>query len=594
MRKHALAAAIVAMSLYGGHALAQPGPAQTSEAQALKQVIDEHWAWWLKANPVQATMLGVRTYDRELGDVSLAGIDAEAKQAQAFLTRLDAIDATRLPPADRINHALLRRELAMQVEGGKFPQRAILFNNRRGFHLQVANLSEQLPFFTRADYEAYLARLAAYPAYNRAAIATTREALRMGAAHPCAAMANFDRTISAQVVDSADKSSFMRPFQTRPATIPEADWAALRARAAEVVMRGVTPAYRDFLTFYTNEYAPRCRKDDGASGMAQGAAWYAYRARLMTTTDMTPEQIHQLGLSEVKRILAEMDEVVRRSGFKGDRKAFVERLRTDPALYPKTPDELMAVAAVLAKRIDGEMPKLFGRLPRLPYTVKPVPEATAAGTTTAYYEPGSPETGRAGVYRVNTSKLDQRPLYEMPALTVHEAVPGHHQQIALQQELDLPMFRKYAVNFTAFSEGWGLYSERLGIEMGLYDTPEKDFGRLSYEMWRAARLVVDTGLHAKGWTREQAIQFMLDHTALSRGNIEAEVNRYMVGPGQALAYKLGELKIRSLRARAEKELGPAFDLRAFHDAVLENGEVPLDVLEAHVSGWIAARKGRAP
>ena len=311
----------------------------------------------------------------------------------------------------------------------------------------------------------------------------------------------------------------------------------------------------------------------------------------MTTTDRTPDEIHQLGLSEVARIRAEMDEVVRRSGFKGDRKAFVERLRTDPALYPKTPEELMAYAAVLAKRIDGEMPRLFGRLPRLPYTVKEVPAATAAGTTTAYYEPGSPETGRAGVYRVNTSKLDQRPLFEMPALTVHEAVPGHHQQIAIQQELDLPMFRKYAVNFTAFSEGWGLYSERLGIEMGLYDTPEKDFGRLSYEMWRACRLVVDTGLHAKGWTREQAIQFMLDNTALSRGNIEAEVNRYMVGPGQALAYKLGELKIRDLRGRAEKALGPDFDLRAFHDAVLENGEVPLDVLEAQVSAWIETAEG---
>jgi uncharacterized protein (DUF885 family) len=478
----------------------------------------------------------------------------------------------------------------MQVEGGSFPQRTQLFNNRRGWHLRFANLSEQLPFFTRADYEAYLARLQAFPAYNRAAIATTREAARLGVAHPCKAMEGFERTIAAQVVDSADKSSFMRPFQTRPATIPEADWAALKARAAESVMRDVVPGYREFLDAYTREYAPRCHKGDGVADMPQGREWYAHRVRLMTTTDMTPEQVHQLGLSEVKRILVEMDQVVARSGFKGDRKAYVERLRTDPALYPKTPEELMAYAAVLAKRIDGEMPRLFGRLPRLPYTVKEVPAATAAGTTTAYYESGSPETGRAGVYRVNTSKLDQRPLYEMPALTVHEAVPGHHQQIALQQELDLPMFRKYAVNFTAFSEGWGLYSERLGIEMGLYDTPEKDFGRLSYEMWRACRLVVDTGLHSKGWTRERAIQFMLDNTALSRGNIEAEVNRYMVGPGQALAYKLGELKIRDLRTRAEKALGPDFDLRAFHDAVLENGEVPLDVLEAHVSAWIEQRK----
>ncbi len=595
MRHRTIAAALAAGLLAGAAppALAQvsaPVPAQTAEPQAFQRLLDDHWAWWLKANPVNATMIGVRTYDRELGDLSLAGIDAETAQAKAFMARLDAIDPARLSSAQRIDHALLKRELTMQVEAGGFPQRTQLFNNRRGWHLRFANLSEQLPFFTRADYEAYLARLAAFPAYNRAAIATTREAIRLGVAHPCAAMAGFERTISAQVVDSPDKSSFMRPFQTRPATIPEADWTALRARAAETVMRDVVPAYREFLDVYAKEYAPRCHRGDGVADMPQGAAWYAHRVRLMTTTDMTPEQIHQLGLSEVKRILAEMDEVVRRSGFKGDRKAFVERLRTDPALYPKTPEELMAYAAVLAKQIDGEMPRLFGRLPRLPYTVKEVPAATAPGTTTAYYELGSLEAGRPGVYRVNTSKLDQRPLFEMPALTVHEAVPGHHQQLALQQELDLPMFRKYAVNFTAFSEGWGLYSERLGIEMGLYDTPEKDFGRLSYEMWRACRLVVDTGLHSKGWTREQAIRFMLDNTALSRGNIEAEVNRYMVGPGQALAYKLGELKIRSLRARAEKELGANFDLRAFHDAVLENGEVPLDVLETHVSAWIEKRK----
>ncbi|MFN4176619.1 DUF885 domain-containing protein [Phenylobacterium sp.] len=572
-------------------AVAAPAQAQTA-TDSFKAVLADHWAWYLKANPVQATTLGVRTYDKELGDPSLAAIDREAAEAKGFLARLDAIPTDQLSEADRLNHALLRRELANQVEGDRFVQRAILFSNRRGWHLNFARLPERVPLFTLADYESYLARLAAYPEYNRKAIETTRTLVKAKATHPCAAMVGFERGIAAQVVDDPTKSDLYAPFlKPRPANITEAQWKDLSDRARQLVSTAVVPAYRDFLAFYTSEYQPACRKTFGAYDMPQGREWYAYRVRLMTTTDRTPEEIHQLGLSEVARIRAEMDAVVKRSGFQGDRAAYVEHLRTDPRYYPKTPDELIAVASVLAKRIDGEMPKLFGRLPRTPYTVKPVPAATAPGTTTAYYTQGSYEGAQPGVYWVNTSKLDQRPLFEMPALTVHEAVPGHHQQLSIQSELDLPEFRKHAVNFTVFTEGWGLYSERLGIDMGLYDTPEKDFGRLSYEMWRACRLVVDTGLHSKGWTRDQAIQFMLDNTALSRGNIEAEVNRYMVDTAQALAYKFGELKIRELRARAETELGPAFDLRAFHDTVLENGEVPLDVLEPHVDAWIAARKG---
>ena len=354
----------------------------------------------------------------------------------------------------------------------------------------------------------------------------------------------------------------------------------------------VLPAYGTLLTFYRQEYAPRCRQVAGVSSTPQGAAYYAFRVRSETTTDLTPEQIHQLGLREVARIDAQMDSVARSAGF-ADRRAFVAKLRTDPQYYARTPDALLAAASVLAKRIDGEMPKYFGRLPRLPYTIKPVAAAEAPVTTTAYYEGGSPEGGRPGIYRVNTSKLDQRPLYELPSLTMHEAVPGHHQQIALAQELDLPIVRRHAIAFAAFTEGWGLYAERLGIEMGLYDTPEKQMGRLSYEMWRATRLVVDAGIHAKGWTREQAIDYMLEHTALSRANVEAEVNRYITWPGQATAYKVGELKIRELRARAEQRLGARFDLRAFHDAVLESGPVPLDVLAAQVERWIARTEAPA-
>jgi uncharacterized protein (DUF885 family) len=559
-------------------------------AEEFQKLLDEHWAWYLKSNPIQATSLGVRDYDRQLGDPSLAEADRQARQAQAFVTRLDKIDTSQLSESDKLNHAILRRDLAQEVESNRFGQRTMLFSNRGGWHIFLANLPDRLPFYTKADYESYLARLEAFPAYNKAALAVTREALKGGFVHACAPMKGFEKSIAAHIVSDPAKSVFLRPFAKKPASIQDADWKALESRALAIVRTQLVPAYKEFHTFYTSQYEPKCRQNVSVSALPGGKDFYAYRVRVMTTTDMTPEQIHQLGLSEVARIRAEMEQVVKRANFQGDRKAYVQYLRTDPRFYPKTGAELMLEASSMAKRIDGEMPKLFGRLPRLPYTVKEIPVDIAEGTTTAYYEQGAAETGRAGVYRVNTTQLDQRPLFELPALTVHEAVPGHHHQIALQQELELPKFRRHATFFTAFVEGWGLYSERLGIEMGLYDTPEKDFGRLSYEMWRACRLVVDTGMHAKGWTREQAIDFMLENTALSRHNIEAEVNRYITWPGQALAYKIGELKIRELRTKAERELGDTFDLRAFHDTVLENGALPLDVLERHVNAWIARRK----
>jgi uncharacterized protein (DUF885 family) len=323
--------------------------------------------------------------------------------------------------------------------------------------------------------------------------------------------------------------------------------------------------------------------------MPNGKAWYAYRIRNQTTTKRGAEEIHQLGLSEVKRIRSEMEAVAKKAGF-ASREAMIADLRTNPKHYAKTPEELMQATARELKKIDGKMPSLFTALPRLPYGIREIPAEIAPGTTTAYYNSGSPENGISGTYYVNTSKLDQRPLWEIPPLSVHEAVPGHHHQIALQQELDMPAWRRHGTFFTAFVEGWGLYSERLGIEMGLYDTPEKDMGRLSYEMWRATRLVVDTGIHAKGWTKPQAIAFMTDNSALSAANIEAEVNRYIANPGQALAYKIGELKIRELRARAEKTLGDKFDLRRFHDAVLGQGAVPLDILEAQIDAWIASQR----
>jgi uncharacterized protein (DUF885 family) len=576
---------LVALAL----ALLSPVTALRAQRAAFHKLLDDHWQWSLRESPVLATTLGEHRYDRELGDLSLAAMDRRAREAAAFLARADAIDTTRLTPVERVTRAILRRDLAESVEGNRFGQRTVLFTTYSGWHTGFADLADDHPFRDRADYDAYVARLAAFPRYNRGAMETTRAAVAGGFAQPCAPFVGYERTIAGVMDSMPEQSRFMQPFVRRPPYIAEADWKALRAQALATVRDSVYPAYVALLDFYRTDYAPRCRPVAGISSTPNGAAYYAFRVRSETTTELTPAQIHQLGLREVARIGAEMDSLAHRAGY-ADRKAFVAHLRSDPKYYPKTADELLAAASVLTKRIDGEMPKYFGHLPRLPYTVKPIPDAIAAGTTAGYYGGGSLEGARPGIYWVNTSKLDQRPYYELTSLTMHESVPGHHQQIAIAQELDLPVYRRYGVSFAAFTEGWGLYAERLGIEMGLYDTPEKEMGRLSYEMWRACRLVVDPGIHAMGWTREQAIDYMLAQTALSRGNIEAEVNRYISWPGQATAYKVGELRIRELRATAERRLGARFDLRGFHDAVLENGPVPLDVMDAQVMRWIAQRE----
>ena len=564
-------------------------PAAAAPADDFKALLADHWAWTLKHNPLLATRVGVHDYDSELGDPSLAESDREAGEAVAFMARIDRIGTAGLSDADRTSAAILRRSLATEVEANRFSERAIQFSNRGGWHTYFADLPLQLPFFTRADYESYLARLAKIPAYAAASTAVSRVAIAHGDTLPCSIMGGFEETITGEIIEPA-ASRFYAPFVTRPGNIAPADWAALQARAVAVIRDSVNPAYTAYAKFYRTEYAPKCRTTIGASALPNGAAYYAFKAREQTTTTMSPDEIHTLGLSEVARIRAEMDTLVASTGFKGDRAAYIAMLRTNPKYYAKTPHELMAEAALVAKTVDGWMPKLFGHLPRLPYTVREIPAATADGTTTAYYNEGNLNAGVAGTYYVNTTHLDQRPLFEMVALTIHEAVPGHHNQISLAQELDLPPFRRYATFFTAFVEGWGLYSERLGLDMGLYDTPEKQMGRLSYEMWRACRLVVDTGIHSKGWSKERAVAFMADNTALSAANIDAEVNRYIADPGQALAYKIGELTIRRLRTRAETELGPKFDIRGFHDAILEAGAVPMDVLETRMNAWIAAHK----
>jgi uncharacterized protein (DUF885 family) len=572
--------------------LASAAPAAAAPADDLAGLMADYYAWLLRESPVYATSLGVRDYDERIEDISLAAADRRAKEAAAFLARLDSIPAERLAAADRANRAIMRRSLAAVVESNRYPQRTMLFTTYYGWHQGFAGMAENLPFRTRHDYESYLIRVSQYPKLNDTALDITAQAVKGGFVLPCSVLGHYERSITGVIADDPAKSRFYEPFtRPRPADIGEAQWAALQARAKSMILEVLNPAYAKHAAYFHTRYLPHCAKSDSISAQPGGREYYAFRVRQETTTDLTPEQIHAIGLREAARIRAEMDKVAKEAGF-ASREAFIRELRTDPKYYARTPEELMAAAALTAKTIDGKLPALFGRLPRLPYGIKPIPAETAEGTTTAYYSQGSPQSGIAGTYYVNTSKLDQRPLWELPALTAHEAVPGHHNQIALQQELDLPPFRRDFTAFTAFTEGWALYAESLGEEMGLYDTPAKKMGQLSYQAWRAARLVVDTGIHSQGWTKARAVAFMRENTALSDANIDAEVDRYISWPGQALAYKMGELRIRELRARAQSALGTKFDLRRFHDAVLAQGSVPLDVLEAQIDAWIAGERGR--
>ena len=566
---------------------------QPAPHDQLARVIDDHWRWWLSVHPTEATARGVRDYDDRIYDMSLAARADQVKAERGFVTRLEAIRDAGLDEGDRVNRDVLLWMLRDDVDSdAHMAERLMLFTTYYGWHQGFASMASGLPFYNRADYESYLTRLSLYPRQNGDALAITRQAIKGGYVQPCSVLQNYAASISGIVAGKPEETSFYEPFKrARPRDLNEGEWSAMQARAIALIRDVLVPEYGKWHDLFVTDYLPHCRKSDSASTLPGGPAWYASRVRAHTTTDLTPDQIHRIGLDEVARIGKRMDEVAAKAGY-ASRAAFIAHLRTDPSYYATTPEELLRVAARQAKSIDGLLPRYFATLPRLPYGLKPIPAAEAEGTTTAYYMPGAPEAGIAGTYFVNTSKLDQRPFWELPALTAHEAVPGHHNQIALQQELPLPPFRKYLAGFTAYVEGWALYTEYLGEEMGLYDTPEKMMGRLSYEMWRACRLVVDTGIHAKGWDKARAVAFMKDNSALSDANIDAEVNRYISWPGQALGYKLGEIRIRELRARAETALGPKFDLRHFHDAVLSQGAVPLSVLESRIDGWIAAQKAR--
>ncbi|MEQ1540055.1 MAG: DUF885 domain-containing protein [Sphingorhabdus sp.] len=578
---------LIALSL-----MLSPAAAYADAGADLGKLVEEYWAAVLKESPTLASSLGDDSQPGQVGDYSLAGQDRFAKASAAYLARLNAIPENDLNAQAKIEYGILKRTLAGTVEANTFGQRAINFSTYSGWHQNFAGMADNSPFRNKADYESYNARLKQYAQVNDQAIAVANVAIKGKYTLPCEVLGGYEKGISGLIVEDKDirKSRFMSPYhRPRPTTLSESEFYALAGDAGAAIATVIHPALQKHLDWYAKSYKPACAKAPGISAQPGGAEYYNFRIRQETTTTLNADQIHDIGLNEVARIRAEMVEVAAKAGY-DNLDAYIQHLRTDPQYYAKTPEELMEKVARVNKTIDGKMPSLFNRLPRLPYGIKQVPAEIAEGTTTAYYQPGSPAIGLSGTYYVNTSKLDQRPLWEVPALSVHEAVPGHHHQIALQQELPLSDFRKHGVFFTAFVEGWGLYSERLGIEMGLYDTPAKDMGRLSYEMWRAMRLVVDTGIHAKGWSKVQAIKYMTDNSAMSAANIEAEVNRYISWPGQALAYKLGELKIRELREMAAGKLGAKFSLAEFHDVVLGQGAVPLDVLDQMVKDWVTTKE----
>ncbi len=557
----------------------------------LKSLMDAHWAYTLEENPTLATAAGVNDYNHLLPQVSPLDQNRRLRAEEIFLQQLREIDQTQLSAANNINYQLLAWVLETSIEGMRLNTERIPFNTFSSFFAGALQASHGVPMTTEADYRAYIARIGEFPRYFRENIENMREGIRTGFVLPKIIIDGVLPTVQAQVYDNPEMSSLFEPIAAVSTRLPVAVQEQLRSDARQAITLYAVPAFRELVEFLEEEYYPAASEGLAAEELSNGEAFYAHQIKVYTTrTDLSADQIHNIGLAEVARIRLEMDEVIADTGFNGSFEEFTNFLRSDPQFYASDAQQLLKEAAFVAKKIDYVMPEFFGRLPRVPYGVVPVPDEIAPNYTTASYNSGPVGGTRGGAYWVNTFALDQRPLYELPALTLHEAVPGHHQQTAIARELeDLPPFRR-ELYFSAFGEGWGLYSEKLGIEMGIYQTAYEHFGRLSYEMWRACRLVIDTGIHAQGWTRQRALDYLSDNTSLSAANVRAEVDRYISWPGQALAYKLGEMKISELRQRAEEELGDAFDIRSFHDALLGQGSLPLDLLETVVEAYIAESK----
>lgn len=565
-----------------------------NENKQLDGLLEEIWDWELQNDPVLASRLGHKQQIGKLKDLSPDALAQKNAQAKLFMQRLQVINNEKLDTSRQISLSVQNLRLQNHIDKYTFQDQSLPFTSESGFYSSLAFLPNSQKFNNLKDYHFYLERLSDFPRHFQQQTYWLKEGIKIGLTQPKEVIAIVPQLVQNFVVENPTESVFYRPFAKESVPfLDDENWQALQKEAQHIIANQVIVAYQKFHEFLENEYVPSAKQELGAISWPNGSAWYQNRAAYYTTTSLTVEEIHQLGLAEVKRIRGEMQQVIDGLNYQGDLAQFIQFLRTDPQFYAKTEDELLQYAAYLSKKIDAQLPKLFSYLPRTPYGVAPVPASIAPNYTTGRYIAPNNDT-EPGYYWVNTYALDKRPLYALPALTLHEAVPGHHLQIALSRELDnLPDVRRYTY-ISAFGEGWGLYSEYLGKEVDFYETPYDEFGRLSYEMWRATRLVVDTGVHTKGWTRQQAVQYMLDNTALSEHNVRTEVDRYITWPGQALSYKIGELTIKRLRKEAEAKLQDNFDVRAFHKAVLEHGSVPLTALENNIRSFIhkqAATKG---
>ena len=560
---------------------------QITADQELTELLDQVWDFELESSPLLATNVGDARGQDRLADDSPEAIEKRANRRSEFLAKLIAVRVEDLSEVKRIDHELLRQRLEGQLADFRFNTHLMPINNRGGFHIRFPELPRVMAPRSEQDFTNYIARLRDFDRYTDQQIDLLRGGINAGLVQPAIIMRDSLSQVESHIVDDLSKSLFLTNIAAESkSNLGRERWKQIRDQIEDALRLSVIPAYQRFADFLKTEYLPACRGPVGASAMPMGREFYLDRIQRFTTIKISPEELHQTGVSENARIRAEMELIKQKVDFQGTLDDFLEHLRTDPKFYAKSAEELMQTAALILKRADGRLPELFGHLPRIPYGLREIPAYVAPQTTAAYYWPPATDGTRGGVYYLNTYNLSSRPLYQLEALSLHEAVPGHHLQLAIQAELeDLhPISRES--NFTAFIEGWALYSERLGKDIGFYKDPYQDFGRLSMEAWRASRLVVDTGLHWLGWSRQKAIAYMTANTALSPHNIVAEVDRYIGWPGQALAYKTGELAISRIRRQAEKTLGEEFDLRSFHDRVLEAGSIPLPMLEQRIRQWV--------
>ena len=589
---------LVALSLLSGlpnARAAEPATAPATESERLHRLFDQNWETRLGETPEFATYIGFPGHNDRWTDDSPAGIERRHDLLREQLKTAQSIDRSRLAPAEQVDLDLFIRRQASLVEGFHFPAELLALNQSEGIQQSVPYCLASAPASSTRDYDDLLARLNGLPALVDQTIALLEKGLATGVTSPKSLMKGAPGQIHALLTDDPWQSPLLAPFRKISIHVPPAEEERIRRTALETYQEKAAPAFRKLLRFLTETYIPGAQESISLGALPDGAAWYAYKVRKSTTTDLTPQQIHEIGVSEVKRLRAEMDKVIAGTGFQGSFADFVRFLHTDPRFFYDKPEDLVEGYRAIVQRAELQLTSQFGTLPHLSYRVIPIPADEAKAKATAYYEPGSLTANRPGSCFVNTYDLKARPKWEQEALALHECLPGHHLQVSIAQTIKVPKWRNYH-DYTPFVEGWGVYAESLGDEMGFYRDPYFKFGQLTYELWRAMRLVADTGIHAKGWTRLQAIDYFRNMTAQDDRAIEVEIDRYILSPGQALDYKIGELKFKELRAYAQRELGPAFDVRAFHDEVLRHGAVPLDLLEQNVKTWVAARRsaGGAP